>query len=1042
MHTIEHVVFGSVTVPGIDIDIATCAKCVKVASTAFGYMGIDKLVAAMAAPADRSEGDDGEAKREDMLCKFTEASEVCEGTQDPTWGTEDASKERWFFNDEFVDFQGFEKAQFVAVYGADPATLGLPAMQRRHPVTGATVEVFYAPKPGPLFTMRVATRDIAAWRAQLMPQQLYQDQGLDTISHIAQNFEPQQNFKDVLLSLSEFQRLLHRVSPQGKGNIGKGVVRPPASSGNVWNAGLRSAPSRPLTMPTISGKSESSASGSAMQQVKIEPGVVTPQKTIPRTTWPSPPAKAPRLHSPAPSASFGGRGFSPRSPSIATGLGTASRSSHLTLPGIGGGRGGTPLSVPGIMPDSGAASDTASVRSGSTPLDPELQIDPKTLSACQFQRAIQKCPTIAALKGCNMASVLQNLKKMATIAQRGGHYDLEVECTSHAAKVTLCVAVTWPAMATTPLSLVRKNIDIIVNTVEGQRQLNAENYMWYAGKFALDILKGRPLNAHVERVIEDEWWKIMDVKHREVPKFDYNLDQPSFWMKEVTSVHLEFTGTKILTTIVIEGLYMALVQKGPGFKDKLMEMVHMIYRKLNTYNDDMQKKWTKLMTYSKGIAMLFGGLPFECDSNITNVEAMLAEKKCIFVRQLRLADSWTKPVIDGMWSTNAAEMSSFKLFSATLAKLSDAKHNPDSTIEAEPVIQTVLQTYPAWKCAMRPSAISILNQISTALLLHKMDSADFSKTDNEEVNTKNKALLDSARRALTLWPSMDLEAALRKCAEFAANVASLDMRTNLVSSAILLKTSLADSDKDNDEALQGFSKTLPEEGVVLVFIALAEATAIVNALDAVVTVAFDMFPQVNLSITVAAAIVSKVNNLADDGEGETQLGLGEELLAKWATCVEETSVLKMLRRMQKQSELYFALGGTVQERVTKDENLATIKGLIRSKMTLNLPLPEEFVSKFKAKIIVAGFVKSMCEVITSHGALFLAKHLPSLQDHFKKLQPMAQGSADNKSWKDNLADDATKAELLVTAKSTIMRITPQNFIVLIKNLHQAPYEYL
>ena len=84
----------------------------------------------------------------------------------------------------------------------------------------------------------------------------------------------------------------------------------------------------------------------------------------------------------------------------------------------------------------------------------------------------------------------------------------------------------------------------------------------------------------------------------------------------------------------------------------------------------------------------------------------------------------------------------------------------------------------------------------------------------------------------------------------------------------------------------------------------------------------------------------------------------------------------------------------------------------------------------------------MCEVITNHSALFLAKHLPPLQDHFKKLQPMAQGSADNKSWKENLADDATKAELLVTAKSTIMRITPQNFIVLIKNLHQAPYEYL
>ena len=149
----------------------------------------------------------------------------------------------------------------------------------------------------------------------------------------------------------------------------------------------------------------------------------------------------------------------------------------------------------------------------------------------------------------------------------------------------------------------------------------------------------------------------------------------------------------------------------------------------------------------------------------------------------------------------------------------------------------------------------------------------------------------------------------------------------------------------------------------------------------------------------------------------------------------------MLWRMQKPSELYFAFGETVQERVTNNHNLATIKPFIRSKMMLDLPLPDYYVSRFKANTMVVGFIKSICEVVNSHGALLLAKHSPVLQDHFKQLQPISQGSADNKSWKDILADETAKSDVLVTAKPTITRITPSPFIVLIKHLHQAPYEY-
>ena len=138
MHTFTDETRGSVEVLGVDADIGCCVKCLKVASTAFGYMDVEDLSKAL-----HQGRNDENGVRE----KFDEASEIEAGNRDATWGPQKATKERWIHNDEFVDFEGFQKEDFVNFYGADPELMGLPAIPRRHPVTGNTVDIFFVRNP-------------------------------------------------------------------------------------------------------------------------------------------------------------------------------------------------------------------------------------------------------------------------------------------------------------------------------------------------------------------------------------------------------------------------------------------------------------------------------------------------------------------------------------------------------------------------------------------------------------------------------------------------------------------------------------------------------------------------------------------------------------------------------------------------------------------------------------------------------------------------------------------------------------------------------
>ena len=218
--------------------------------------------------------------------------------------------------------------------------------------------------------------------------------------------------------------------------------------------------------------------------------------------------------------------------------------------------------MPGVAPRNAAAqSDTFSQRSvAAGPTDKELGVDVKSLSTCKYESAIQKCPVVAALKDCNMASALQNVKKMATTANRSGLSEWEEKCLEHTSKVNSCVAVTWPTMSSSTLVAVRKNVDIIAAKV--QSELNPETYVWFAGTFALEMLKSKPQAATFHGVIEDEFWKCVDLAERPTEKYNYNLDQPSVWSKNVPAHILQMTGPKMLTTIKIEGVYLPLVQKG------------------------------------------------------------------------------------------------------------------------------------------------------------------------------------------------------------------------------------------------------------------------------------------------------------------------------------------------------------------------------------------------------------------------------------------------------------------------------------------------
>ena len=82
---------------------------------------------------------------------------------DPTWGDQANREIHANVNDEFVDFEGWDRAGFVERYGVGPEKVGLPPCLRTHPLSNQQCAVYYAPKAGPFLTLRLLTRDASQW---------------------------------------------------------------------------------------------------------------------------------------------------------------------------------------------------------------------------------------------------------------------------------------------------------------------------------------------------------------------------------------------------------------------------------------------------------------------------------------------------------------------------------------------------------------------------------------------------------------------------------------------------------------------------------------------------------------------------------------------------------------------------------------------------------------------------------------------------------------------------------------------------------------
>ena len=122
--TVTHPIHGEqqATVP--DQDAKLCMACLQPKNDGFFYISEDELI-------DLVHRDEGikDCFFRGLQVTLNEASTDC--------FDETASRQHWKFNDTFVDFQGWTEAGFKHRYKRSPVNLGLPELQKEHPLTRA-----------------------------------------------------------------------------------------------------------------------------------------------------------------------------------------------------------------------------------------------------------------------------------------------------------------------------------------------------------------------------------------------------------------------------------------------------------------------------------------------------------------------------------------------------------------------------------------------------------------------------------------------------------------------------------------------------------------------------------------------------------------------------------------------------------------------------------------------------------------------------------------------------------------------------------------
>ena len=700
-----------VTLTALDDSLNACLSCLKVCTMAWPYKSSNDVAKSF-------------TEEDGTRDKFAIASQHLAGELEPNWGDESVRELHTNSNDEFVDFEGWDKAGFVEKYGVDPEKIGLPPCERTHPLSNEKCTVYFAPKPGPLFTLRLSARDSAQWVQEQMTKQVYDRQGEDTAIFISQNFDIQKNYGSILLDRAKFTSLLAQVSLQQQ--------RPGAGPGSVTGKWAASASTSSFTNATnvmaLSSPAKAKIGSSLNQLADMSPPsssvkVLRPPVVTSGGSKPGPPRVI--VHAPSAetlassigekrSAEF--RGTSPAVKAARTGTGSvASRSTrgptgHLTL---NCNSTAVPLSMPGVVPKaSRSVADNESVWSMSR----------GDMSKDKYERAMQKTPLFMAFGGVQSANAVANLKKMITTGRNEMEIQSSAKCQDHYDRFQACVGMYWPNMLHAAWEATRKNAVAIKEMKDPKVDVPPMNWMYYAGRRAIEFVEPRAKTTDTEA-----FGKCLNFQLAYAPE-KQNFDLPSLCSENVSESIYKENAATVVSTVIIEGVYIHSLNRGFQSKSALVNQLRMTTVWVQSLPEKLRGQLQDLVVKTKCLSCIFGILPFENNSSVKDVSKVMDDKSDIITITLTDKDFWGKPIIEGIWSRTASESAAWLQMKPCLQDLQNKTADPDNKH-----ITLALAKYSAWKLAIRPSAMKVFEDAMSTFLVHIMDQHDFSTIDSKGV---------------------------------------------------------------------------------------------------------------------------------------------------------------------------------------------------------------------------------------------------------------------------------------------------------------------
>ena len=710
----------------LDDSLGACLWCLKVCAAAFPYKQAHDVQQSI-------------TTEEGIGDKIQRASQHIASELEVTWNQNQSVHEfHTNLSDESVEFEAWDRKGFIDRFGTDPDKLGLVPLERPHPLTKQMVSVYYTPKPGPLFTLRVGLRESAQWAQECMAKQVYDEQGRDTAKFIADNFDVQKNLSSIMWDNNKFSSLLAQAAslqrPMGAmGSTWPGAVVAHAASPKSFGAtSLLGTPPKmqvELNPTTPNAKRPLSPSSSASSIVNVlrptvpTAGMPAPSRVVVSTLAHQANALTSRSAIEQPAGSV--RGASPRTqppPKAARTSVARTSSSHLT---INCNTTSVPLSMPGVvskLPVGSDEEDNMSVNS----------VSMANLSKDKYERAVQRAPLTSAFNGVNMTNAISNLKKMISVAKNEVKVEDKQNCQLHLDKLTACQGMFWPSMMQSSWEATKKNaLEVKENTVP----IPPMTWMYYAGRRAIEMVEPRARKTDVEA-----FGKSLNLRLEYRPE-KQSFEHPCICSDNVPeSVYTECSSA-VVRTVIVEGMYIHTLGRGAQYQYALVGQLRMVTQWVEKLPETRQKELEDLVRKTKCLSCVFGELPFENNSTVSDVSKVMDNKSDIITITLTDKDFWGKGIVEGIWSRTASEAAAWLIMKPCLEnvqnKTDDSEHSN---------IAKALEKFGIWKIAVRPSTVKVLEKAISAYIVHVMDGQDFSTTSDSSHASKERSIQCAGKR--------------------------------------------------------------------------------------------------------------------------------------------------------------------------------------------------------------------------------------------------------------------------------------------------------